>query len=81
MENENSIIGIKINETNIPAKCIMVIKKYQDLPISEVKQKIEDNQYILTCDYTNYYGSIMKCSNTKLFKTWYYFFVTLLLPT
>jgi len=51
MENENSIIGIKINETDIPAKCIMIIKKYQDLPISEIKQKIEDNQYVLTCDY------------------------------
>lgn len=51
MENENSIIGIKINELNISAKCIMIIRKYQDLPISEIKQKIEDNQYILTCDY------------------------------
>lgn len=51
MENNNSIIGIKINKTNIPAKCIMIIKKYQDLPISEIKQKIEKNKYILTCDY------------------------------
>ena len=39
MENNNSIIGIKINKTNIPAKCIMIIKKYQDLSISEIKQK------------------------------------------
>lgn len=51
MENNNSIIGIKINKTNISAKCIMIIKKYQDLPISEIKQKIEKNKYILTCDY------------------------------
>lgn len=51
MENNNSIIGIKINKTNIPAKCIMIIKKYQDLSISEIKQKIEKNKYILTCDY------------------------------
>lgn len=51
MKNNNSIIGIKINKTNIPAKCIMIIKKYQDLPISEIKQKIEKNKYILTCDY------------------------------
>ncbi len=51
MENNNSIIGIKINKTNIPAKCIMIIKKYQDLSISEMKQKIEKNKYILTCDY------------------------------
>lgn len=51
MENNNSIIGIKINKTNIPAKCIMIIKKYQDLPISEIKQKIEKNKYILTCNY------------------------------
>lgn len=29
----------------------MIIKKYQDLPISEIKQKIEKNKYILTCDY------------------------------
>ena len=47
MENEDSIVGIKINGTTIPAKCIMIIKKYQDLPISEIKKKIEDNQYIL----------------------------------
>lgn len=51
MKNNNSIIGIKINKTNIPAKCIMIIKKYQDLSISEIKQKIEKNKYILTCDY------------------------------
>ena len=51
MENEDSIVGIKINGTTIPAKCIMIIKKYQDLPISEIKKKIEDNQYILICDY------------------------------
>lgn len=51
MENNNSIIGIKINKTNISAKCIMIIKKYQDLSISEIKQKIEKNKYILTCDY------------------------------
>ena len=51
MEDNNSIVGIKVNETTILAKCIMIIKKYQDLPISEIKQKIEDYQYILTCDY------------------------------
>lgn len=56
MENENSIIGIKINETDIPAKCIMIIKKYQNLPISEIKKKIEDNQYVLTCDYIDKSG-------------------------
>lgn len=51
MENNNSIVGIKVNGTSIPAKCIMIIKKYEDLPISEVKQRIENNQYILVCDY------------------------------
>lgn len=51
MKNEDSIVGIKINGTTITAKCIMIIKKYQDLPISEIKKKIEDNQYILICDY------------------------------
>ena len=51
MKNANAIIGIKINEKDIPAKCIMIIRKYQDIPMSEIKQKIEDNQYILKCDY------------------------------
>ena len=51
MGNNNSIVGIKVNGTSIPAKCIMIIKKYEDLPISEVKQRIENNQYILVCDY------------------------------
>lgn len=27
MEDNNSIVGIKVNETTIPAKCIMIIKK------------------------------------------------------
>lgn len=40
MKNENSIIGIKINETNILTKCIMIIRKYINLTISELKQKI-----------------------------------------
>ena len=64
MENENSI-GIKINEKDIPAKCIMIIKKYQDLGISEIKKKIEDNQYILTCDYIDGKGikSILELYN------------------
>ena len=51
MENEDSIVGIKINGTDIPTKCIMIIRKYQDIPISEIKQKIWDGQYILICDY------------------------------
>ena len=33
MENENSIIGIKINETNIPAKCIMIIKEINGMQL------------------------------------------------
>lgn len=56
MEDNNSIVGIKLNETNIPAKCIMIIKKYQDLSISEVKQRIEENKYILICDYIDATG-------------------------
>lgn len=55
-EDNNSIVGIKVNETDIPAKCIMIIKKYQNLPISEIKQKIEDNKYVLTCDYIDNNG-------------------------
>lgn len=34
----------------------MIIKKYQNLPISEIKKKIEDNQYVLTCDYIDKSG-------------------------
>lgn len=65
MKNENSIIGIKINEKDIPAKCIMIIKEYQDLPISEIKQKIENNKYILTCDYIDNKGikSVLRLYN------------------
>lgn len=56
MKNANSIIGIKINEKNIPAKCIMIIRKYQNIPISVIKQRIESNQYIITCDYIDNEG-------------------------
>lgn len=65
MENENSIIGININRTNIPAKCVMIIRKYQNLPILEIKQKIENNQYILTCNIIDGNGikAILKLYN------------------
>lgn len=32
-------------------------------------------------DFTDYNGSVMKCSNTKALTPWYYLLVTLLLPT
>lgn len=56
MEDNNSIVGIKINGTDIPTKCIMIIRKYQDIPISEIKQKIWDGQYILICEYIDSKG-------------------------
>lgn len=56
MANENSIIGIKVNGKNLPAKGIMIIRKYKNMSISEIKQIVESDQYMMTCDYIDNHG-------------------------
>lgn len=56
--NNNSIIGIKSIENSITLNGIMIIRKYynNEIPISEIKAKIESNDYIAVCDYIDKEG-------------------------
>ena len=49
----NSTIGIKCIQNNISPSAIMIIRKYynNEISISEIKEKIETNNYIYVCDY------------------------------
>lgn len=49
----SNIIGLKVNTTSASAKCIGIIKKYSTFSISEIKNLITNNDYVLSCDYTD----------------------------
>lgn len=49
----SNIIGLKINTTTASAKCIGIIRKYNPFSISEIKNLIANNDYVLSCDYTD----------------------------
>lgn len=46
-------IGIKIKSNNKIAKCISSMRKYTNLSISEIKDKIMNNEYVMLCGYTD----------------------------
>ena len=54
----NSTIGIKIIGNVVTAKALMIIKKYykDEIPLSEIKKKIESNDYVAVCDYVDRKG-------------------------
>ena len=47
----NSIIGLKIGTFTSMAEVIKTIRKYRSDPMSAIKDDIQNNRYILTCDY------------------------------
>ncbi len=59
----NSTIGIKITSADSFAKVVSIIRKYEPLSISEIKQRISEDKYILSYGYTNDKGVkiITKC--------------------
>lgn len=61
----NSTIGIKIASTDSLAKIVSIIRKYEELSISEIKQRIIDQSYLLVYGYTDEDGlnTILKCYN------------------
>lgn len=59
----SSTIGIKISSNVSLAKVVSIIKKYETLSISEIKKRIDNNSYLLTCSYTDDKGlnALLKC--------------------
>ena len=47
----NSIIGLKIGAFTSLAAVIKTIRKYRNDSMSAIKDDIQNNRYILTCDY------------------------------
>lgn len=54
----NSTVGIKIIENNITPNGIMIIREYynNEKSISDIKELIESNDYIVVCDYIDKTG-------------------------
>lgn len=55
-------VGIKIKSSDKITKCISSIRKYTNLSIGEIKEKIINNEYVMVCGYTDEDGikSIVK---------------------
>lgn len=49
----NSTIGIKVNRNAPLAKVAPIIRKYRPLSISDIKEKINTGEYIISCEYTD----------------------------
>lgn len=61
----SNIIGLKINTTSVNAKSISIIRKHNPSPISEIRNNIVNNKYVIYCDYTDDTGLsiIINCFN------------------
>lgn len=46
-------VGIKIKSNDKITKCISSIRKYINLSIGEIKDKIINNEYVMICGYTD----------------------------
>ena len=62
-EFKSGTIGIKIKEASSMAKSISIIRKYNHISISEIKEAIDSYDYVLSCPYTSHSGvrKIRKC--------------------
>lgn len=50
------IIGLKLSECKFSAACAKVLRKYRDISISEIKNIIMNNDYLMYCDYIDAAG-------------------------
>ncbi|EJO5349381.1 hypothetical protein NRP93_003557 [Clostridium botulinum] len=46
-------IGIKIKSNDKITKCISSVRKYTNLSIGEIKDKIINSEYVMVCGYTD----------------------------
>lgn len=51
-----SILGIKVKKYNSIAPCISTIRSFTSEPIGTVKSAIQNNEFVYTCDKTDYDG-------------------------
>lgn len=51
-----SIIGIKINKYNSFTDIVKVIRKYDKSSMSEIKDRVQNRDYVLYCDYIDSEG-------------------------
>lgn len=46
-------VGIKVASTDFNAAIVKTIRKYRNIPIAEVKDLVQDNDYLFTCSYVD----------------------------
>ena len=46
-------VGIKIKSNDKITKCISIIRKYTNLSIGDIKDRIINNDYVMVCGYTD----------------------------
>ncbi len=51
-----SPIGIKLADNIFSANCAKILKKYRNIPISEMKKIVENGDLLMTCDYIDGVG-------------------------
>lgn len=49
----NNTLAIKIVATDIPAKACMALKKLTGLSLGEIKDRVENNEFLFVCDYVD----------------------------
>lgn len=46
-------VGIKAASTDFNAAIAKTIRKYRNIPIAEIKDLVQDNDYLFTCSYVD----------------------------
>lgn len=46
-------VGVKIKSNDKITKCISIIRKYTNLSIGDIKDRIINNDYVMVCGYTD----------------------------
>ena len=46
-------IGLIIRSCNSTAKCISIIRKYNKISMADIKNAIDNEYFVLSCDYTD----------------------------
>lgn len=60
---EKDTIGLKLITQDATAKAIKIIRKYNNIGIGDIKQKIINGEYVLLYSYTDRFGlkKIIRC--------------------
>ena len=68
MDYKPGFVCLKIKEYSSIAKCVSILRKYNPVPMSEIRNAIESNAYVLSYKYTSDSGlrKIRKCYDELL---------------